>query len=107
MSFTATISGHIDQAIGDAEAIERQIVARLEEVVREFDTHISSAWFSGSHTGGVDVKSTASAPATDTSTAVSAEAPAETASPTAAADATVSAPAADAGPEASSSAPTA
>ena len=55
MSFSAAIHGHIDTLIHDAEAIEKELLAKLEEVVKDFESHVSGSWFTGSHVSSTNL----------------------------------------------------
>ena len=43
MSFSLSLSGHIDQAIHDAEAIEAELVSDFKALVAKFESHITGA----------------------------------------------------------------
>jgi len=43
VSFSLSLSGHIDQAIHDAEAIEAELVSDFKALVAKFESHITGA----------------------------------------------------------------
>ena len=62
MSFSANLSGHVDQALPDAHRIEQDILNHLEAVVAKFAPFVHNSSFSGAHVGNVpDLKASGAA----------------------------------------------